>query len=202
MGLEILPQNFKYFSNVIISVISIVYLYLNSPDIQLCIPAIYITGLTLFSIELLSLFYYGWFRSKKVTRGVRPIVSCVCQFAICVSALYLIIVLFGAPVLSQLEETLSLSVLLAALCLGRAFLAVGPSVVAICATANRSTSWEQSEVETRFIYCLVGAWLGAFPIPLDWDRSWQTWPLTCVIGALFGEVFCNFRLFSLRQQTI
>ena len=20
---------------------------------------------------------------------------------------------------------------------------------------------------------LVGAWLGAFPIPLDWDRPWQ-----------------------------
>ena len=21
----------------------------------------------------------------------------------------------------------------------------------------------------------IGSWCGAFPIPLDWDRPWQTW---------------------------
>lgn len=35
---------------------------------------------------------------------------------------------------------------------------------------------------------VVGAWVGAFPIPLDWDRPWQVsrsllmlirWPLGC-----------------------
>lgn len=35
---------------------------------------------------------------------------------------------------------------------------------------------------------VVGAWVGAFPIPLDWDRLWQVsrsllllihWPLGC-----------------------
>ena len=29
---------------------------------------------------------------------------------------------------------------------------------------------------------LAGAWMGAIPIPLDWDRPWQRWPVTCVAG--------------------
>lgn len=32
----------------------------------------------------------------------------------------------------------------------------------------------------------IGAWLGAVPIPLDWDREWQAWPITIVTGAYLG----------------
>ena len=35
---------------------------------------------------------------------------------------------------------------------------------------------------------LLGAWLGAVPIPLDWDRPWQEWPVTIVTGAYLGCV--------------
>ena len=35
---------------------------------------------------------------------------------------------------------------------------------------------------------VVGAWLGAVPIPLDWDRPWQAWPITIVTGAYLGYV--------------
>lgn len=24
------------------------------------------------------------------------------------------------------------------------------------------------------------------PIPLDWDRPWQVWPISCVVGAAVG----------------
>lgn len=34
----------------------------------------------------------------------------------------------------------------------------------------------------------VGAWIGAIPIPLDWDRDWQRWPVTVVVGMYFGAV--------------
>ena len=34
---------------------------------------------------------------------------------------------------------------------------------------------------------VFGAWVGAFPIPLDWDRDWQRWPVTVVVGALGGH---------------
>ena len=36
--------------------------------------------------------------------------------------------------------------------------------------------------------CVVGAWLGAVPIPLDWDRDWQKWPVTIVTGVYIGFV--------------
>jgi len=32
----------------------------------------------------------------------------------------------------------------------------------------------------------IGAWFGAVPIPLDWDRDWQRWPITIVTGAYIG----------------
>ncbi|EJD07638.1 PIG-F-domain-containing protein [Fomitiporia mediterranea MF3/22] len=34
----------------------------------------------------------------------------------------------------------------------------------------------------------LGAWLGVFPIALDWDRPWQAWPLTPAYGAITGHI--------------
>ena len=33
----------------------------------------------------------------------------------------------------------------------------------------------------------MGGLAGSVPIPLDWDRDWQRWPTTCVLGALAGH---------------
>lgn len=35
---------------------------------------------------------------------------------------------------------------------------------------------------------VLGAWLGAVPIPLDWDRDWQRWPVTIVCGLYAGSL--------------
>lgn len=42
------------------------------------------------------------------------------------------------------------------------------------------------EVFGASVGCFLGAWLGAVPIPLDWDREWQKWPVTIVTGAYAG----------------
>ena len=34
--------------------------------------------------------------------------------------------------------------------------------------------------------CFVGGWLGAIPIALDWDRDWQAWPVTVLVGCYAG----------------
>lgn len=34
----------------------------------------------------------------------------------------------------------------------------------------------------------LGAWLGAVPIPLDWDRDWQRWPVTICAGMWIGWI--------------
>lgn len=35
---------------------------------------------------------------------------------------------------------------------------------------------------------MVGGWIGAIPIALDWDREWQKWPCTVVWGMVMGWV--------------
>lgn len=35
---------------------------------------------------------------------------------------------------------------------------------------------------------IIGAWAGAIPIPLDWDRWWQRWPITCLVSSTLGVV--------------
>jgi GPI ethanolamine phosphate transferase 2/3 subunit F len=35
---------------------------------------------------------------------------------------------------------------------------------------------------------VLGAWLGAVPIPLDWDREWQKWPVTILCGIWLGYI--------------
>lgn len=44
------------------------------------------------------------------------------------------------------------------------------------------------EVYGMSLGACVGAWLGAIPIPLDWDRDWQRWPVTVVTGVYLGAV--------------
>ncbi|PRT53945.1 Glycosylphosphatidylinositol anchor biosynthesis protein 11 [Wickerhamiella sorbophila] len=43
-----------------------------------------------------------------------------------------------------------------------------------------------------FLGAFVGAWLGAVPIVLDWDRTWQEYPITIVVGAYLGSSICGF----------
>ncbi|MQL93955.1 hypothetical protein Taro_026608 [Colocasia esculenta] len=35
---------------------------------------------------------------------------------------------------------------------------------------------------------VIGAWFGAWPMPLDWERPWQEWPICVTYGATFGYV--------------
>jgi len=52
----------------------------------------------------------------------------------------------------------------------------------------------------QIVGTVAGAWLGAIPIPLDWDRPWQAWPITLVYGAgvgyLSGSLLGLFLLFG------
>ncbi len=34
--------------------------------------------------------------------------------------------------------------------------------------------------------CIVGGWIGAIPMALDWDRDWQAWPIPVLTGAYLG----------------
>lgn len=47
-------------------------------------------------------------------------------------------------------------------------------------------NWKLNQVYCSSIGGLVGCWLGVIPIPLDWDRDWQDWPITLIIGSYGG----------------
>lgn len=41
--------------------------------------------------------------------------------------------------------------------------------------------WESS-LQITSVCSILGAWFGAFPIPLDWDRPWQVSMYTLIIN--------------------
>ncbi|KAF1331722.1 Phosphatidylinositol-glycan biosynthesis class f protein, partial [Globisporangium splendens] len=51
----------------------------------------------------------------------------------------------------------------------------------------RARTPEDIFLASTAIGAALGAYVGALPIPLDWDRPWQQWPLTCVYGSLAGH---------------
>ncbi|XP_071509762.1 phosphatidylinositol-glycan biosynthesis class F protein-like [Diadema antillarum] len=98
-------------------------------------------------------------------------------------------VLYGAPLTESVQETAIFAVLLTTLVALPTFFMIGTDGEQF----NRifKSRKLQAGIETALVYIVVasllGAWLGAFPIPLDWDRPWQKWPISCCIGALIGH---------------
>ncbi|KAK0664139.1 Glycosylphosphatidylinositol anchor biosynthesis protein 11 [Lasiodiplodia hormozganensis] len=95
-----------------------------------------------------------------------------------------ILILFGAPLTTHLGHTV--------LCAAHiAYLAAVPTIYAFGVDGAK---WRElvalmvpvDEVFGAAIGTLFGAWAGAVPIPLDWDREWQKWPVTIVCGAYAG----------------
>nr|CCA13976.1 conserved hypothetical protein [Albugo laibachii Nc14] len=121
---------------------------------------------------------------------------------------FVIVVLFGAPLYQLLIRSLLLSLLIASFTTFPLSAHFGPSTsVWIQVVLNLSwkdkmcniTSWNTASKRQKnqvflqahsTVSCLgavLGTYFGAFPIPLDWDRPWQQWPLPCVYGCLVGN---------------
>ncbi|KAG2179132.1 hypothetical protein INT43_001982 [Umbelopsis isabellina] len=104
--------------------------------------------------------------------------------------IHIVAVLLGAPFLDKLWSTACFSVLVATV---------------VCLPVTNQLGIADSEIYTRVfmkhrpitnsemaayiqaVSVLVGAWLGAVVIPLDWERPWQQWPISCVLGAIVGQ---------------
>ncbi|XP_056167181.1 PIGF/3-ketodihydrosphingosine reductase fusion protein-like [Syzygium oleosum] len=69
---------------------------------------------------------------------------------------------------------------------------------AACVFGASWNSWRRIFAFTKpissvdFMICLpahgaiIGAWFGAWPMPLDWERPWQEWPICVSYGAIIG----------------
>ncbi|KAI9055578.1 hypothetical protein LZ554_000524 [Drepanopeziza brunnea f. sp. 'monogermtubi'] len=95
-------------------------------------------------------------------------------------------ILFGAPLTTHLSHTL----------LSSAHIALLTVFPLIYVHGSDGRKWREicslyspiDEVFGGAVGCFLGAWVGAVPIPLDWDREWQKWPVTIVTGAYAGYV--------------
>ncbi|KAL2650945.1 hypothetical protein R1flu_019073 [Riccia fluitans] len=79
------------------------------------------------------------------------------------------------------------------------------TVVPVAAVAGGSwPMWHQLFAATKpngpleLALCLpahgaaIGSWVGAWPMPLDWERPWQEWPVCCTYGAVGGYLLTVF----------
>ncbi|XXH03617.1 Translin-1 [Hypoxylon texense] len=103
--------------------------------------------------------------------------------AITTLALYAVLVLFGAPFLTHVPHTLLCSMHLALLGLFPLFYTRGVSNKDWLEILSARAPLD--EAFGGLMGTCIGAWLGAVPIPLDWDREWQKWPVT-ILGGMYG----------------
>ncbi|GMY12470.1 glycosylphosphatidylinositol anchor biosynthesis protein 11-like isoform X2 [Fagus crenata] len=95
----------------------------------------------------------------------------------------------GAPVGTQyFSQTINWSIMMSLFTI----------VPAACVFGSSWKDWQRIFANTKpigsvdFIICLsahgavIGAWLGAWPMPLDWERPWQEWPICVSYGAMAG----------------
>ncbi|XP_013659562.2 phosphatidylinositol-glycan biosynthesis class F protein-like [Brassica napus] len=51
---------------------------------------------------------------------------------------------------------------------------------------------------------IIGGWFGAWPMPLDWERPWQEWPICVCYGAIggyiVGQIVSLCAMFFLRKD--
>ncbi|TPX10764.1 uncharacterized protein E0L32_008333 [Thyridium curvatum] len=103
-----------------------------------------------------------------------------------VPAVHAAMVLLGAPFLTHTAHTLLCAAHLAALAFFPLFWTRGVDSAAWLAIAGLRAPLD--ECVGGLVGAAAGAWLGAVPIPLDWDREWQKWPVTILSGMYAGYV--------------
>lgn len=103
---------------------------------------------------------------------------------------HLLFVLFGAPFLDHVSQTMLCSAHFALLGLFPIIYARGVDSQALVAVAGASAPLD--ETFGGLVGAFVGALLGAVPIPLDWDRDWQRWPVTIVVGMYTGSLLLSW----------
>ena len=100
--------------------------------------------------------------------------------------------LLGAYLLEDLQETFSFCLLLSSLTVFPISLGYDARWELFVDSLKNSyidcISSVQDAIKMTSVFAVLGAWLGAIPICLDWDRDWQTWPITCVMGAMCGHI--------------
>ncbi|EFX03013.1 GPI-anchor biosynthesis protein [Grosmannia clavigera kw1407] len=151
-------------------------------------------------------------RARKDQRKPNVIVTTFLSLLLTVLAVplvHVVLVLFGAPFLVHAPSTLLCAGHIAVLGLFPVVFTHGtdsPGWLALIsgdffsAAAKGGLSVADAASAAGLWGTCIGAWLGAVPIPLDWDRPWQRWPVTIVVGAYVGHAVGRLLGGALQQQ--
>lgn len=107
-------------------------------------------------------------------------------------AYFVISILYGAEVFSKYEETFMFSCLLTVLTIFPACVNLGSQSIIALILGSKPINKLEALFYQNLCFTIFGAWIGAFVIPLDWDRAWQVWPIPCSLGALIGFAVSHF----------
>lgn len=136
-------------------------------------------------------------RKKQSTR-LRELAKSSALLVASVFAFSFLIIAQGAPVLDQYAETFALAVLLTILAVLPIvqFLGVHNSLQVLRSGSdlgfiNKLDGAYLDTCKVTAAGVLFGAWAGSIAYPLDWDRSWQAYPIPNVIGAIGGFALAN-----------
>ncbi|XP_075217144.1 phosphatidylinositol glycan anchor biosynthesis class F isoform X2 [Lycorma delicatula] len=109
-----------------------------------------------------------------------------------VIAYFIMAILFGAEVFDKHEETIMFSFLLTVLTVFPLCLHFGANSVIYVLGGGKMNDIFHLTLFRNIQMSLFGAWIGAFVIPLDWERPWQVWPIPCSTGAILGSMLSYF----------
>ncbi|XP_054576267.1 phosphatidylinositol-glycan biosynthesis class F protein-like [Eptesicus fuscus] len=116
--------------------------------------------------------------SYKVTRFLK----CCIYFLMSCFVFHVIFVLYGAPLIELVLETFLFAVILSTFTTVPCLCLLGPNIKAWLRVFSRNgvtSIWENS-LQITTISSFLETWLGAFPIPLDWERPWQRLYIYCI----------------------
>lgn len=103
---------------------------------------------------------------------------------------FITLILFGAPLIEYVEETYLLGLYLSLLAIYPLlvqFKCNYETLVNFFGNGNALEVVSQNHVTMSSVGYAVGTWIGVIPLPLDWDRDWQKWPITLLTGGMVGS---------------
>ncbi|XP_025902037.1 phosphatidylinositol-glycan biosynthesis class F protein isoform X1 [Nothoprocta perdicaria] len=127
-------------------------------------------------------------RRGSLAHKISRFLKCCMYFLMSCILFHAIVVLYGAPLIESVTETFLFAVLLSTFTTLQCLCVLGPNIQAWIRvfSKNGAMSIWDNNLQITTVCSVLGAWFGAFPIPLDWDRPWQVWPISCSLGATFG----------------
>lgn len=121
-------------------------------------------------------------------RILPTLMALVLSLLIPVIPLMVLALVLGAPLYptNLLPHTLILSVHVSLLGTLPIFYTHGVSAGAWKDVSAAWLPFDEAGVWAGSVGAVVGAWFGAIPMALDWDREWQKWPCTVLWAAVLG----------------